>query len=112
MKSKPPKWLVVASCNIKGGIYEKARQQVTDLTGNNSKDKDDSQHKDNNQDEARSPVGKSPGCNLNSDIDLKFLFLQGPLSETQMLPTPGRGTMPTAATDSVCGPTKDGQENM
>jgi hypothetical protein len=112
MKSKPPKRPVVASCNIEGGIYEKARQQVTDLTSNDSsEDKDDSQNKGDDQDEARSPVGKSPVCNLDSDVDLESSFLQGMLSDIQMSPTPGRGTTPTAATDSVCEPTEDGQEN-
>ena len=107
MKSKPPKRPVVAFCNIKGEIYEKARQQVADLMGNDS-----SEDEDDNQDEARSPVGKSPVFDLDGDVDLESPFLQGMLSDAQVSSTPARGTTPTVTTGSDDEPTEDDWENM
>ena len=106
-------FVTVAFCNIECEIHGKARQQVTDLIGNNpSKGEDDSHNEDDNQDEARSLVGKSPVFNLSGDIDLELPFLQGMLLDIQISLTPGQGITPTAATNSVCEPTKDNWENM
>ena len=62
--------------------------------------------------DTRSLVGKSPVFNLSGNVDLKLPFLQGMLLDIQISLTPGQGITPTAATDSVCEPTKDNWENM
>jgi len=72
---------VVAFCNIEAEIYGgNAKQRATNLT---SEDEDNKWNGDNDQEENGSSVDTDPVFVLDSDINLKSLFLQGMLSDAQ-----------------------------
>ena len=110
---------MVAFCNIESEIYEKAKQQVVDLTVNDSSDdEDDEQSGDDNQGEGGSTADEDPVFELDGDINLESLFLQSMLLDMETSLTSESGIIPAVVAGPAHGemkdwePTEDDWENM